>query len=210
MKNRSIVLAVSVLCVGIMIMPYTVSLFGGSQHGWVAGGDVACLDCHQDISEPGAGYMHSTLGTGQAYCKSCHQLGAAGSSDGVTGEGGFDDEHAAVTVECLDCHEADNVNGEGTADVWWSGTEAALAASEKAFINNATEAHSNMTGTASLVEGAWASDYLAGNNEACIACHTNVTLGTGGAWLQYTAQTLNITASEDLWGNWTVTFRADP
>ncbi|MCK4757943.1 MAG: hypothetical protein KAS67_05795, partial [Thermoplasmata archaeon] len=167
MKNRSIVLAVSVLCVGIMIMPYTVSLFGGDQHGWIAGDDVLCVTCHTDITEPGAGYMHASLGTGQAYCTACHQLTPAGSSEGVTGSGGFDDEHAAATVECLDCHET----SAPAADVWWSTGDP--MDSSGAYINITTEAHSNMTGEADFSEGAWASDYLAGNNEACIACHTN-------------------------------------
>ncbi len=207
MKNRTLVLAVSVLCVGIMIMPYTVSLFS-TQHDWKAGADVNCMTCHTDITEPGASYMHGSMtsGTAQEYCTSCHQLGTPGSGDGVTGDGGFDDEHAAVSVECLDCHETSQSAG-AISDVWYSGTGAEDALANKAFINNATEAHSNMTGTASLDEGAWASDYLAGNNEACIACHTNVTLET---YLTVTAQTLNITASENIWGNWTVTFTAKP
>ena len=202
MKNRSVIIAIAVLCVGIMIMPYTVSLFS-TQHGWVAAGDVNCLDCHTDIVEPGAGYMHSSLGTGQAYCKSCHQLSTAGTSSGVTGSGGFDDEHVAATVECLDCHE-DEYGATSIDDVWWTPGDEGVA--NKGFINNATEAHTNMTGNATNSEGAWATDYLSGNNEACIACHTNVTVDVS---FVITAVSLNITATENIWGNWSVDFEVN-
>lgn len=202
LKNRSILLAVSVLCVGILIMPYTVSLFS-TQHGWIAAGDVDCLTCHTDITEPGAGYMHSTLGTGKAYCDSCHQ-GSPGNEAGVTTLGGFDDEHAAVTVECLDCHE--DVIGVLSADVWYEDGVDPMDGSG-AYINITTEAHHNMTGEAGFSEGAWSSPYLAGNNEACIACHSNVTIEI---WFTREANILNITASENLWGNWTVDFTVKP
>ena len=76
-----------------------------------------------------------------------------------------------------------------------------------AYINITTEAHHNMTGEAGFVEGAYAVDYLAGNNEACISCHTNVSVATT---FTYTAGTMNIGATENLWGNWTVTFEAVP
>ena len=202
MKRRSMLLAVSVLCAGILIMPYTVSLFS-AQHDWKSADDVNCITCHTGMTYPGAGYMHSTLGggSGQAYCLACHQI-SSGSSEGVTTLGGFDDEHAAVSVECLDCHESE----AGTAgDTWWSAGDEAVV--NKAFINNETEAHHNMTGTLANPEGAWAYDYLAGNNEACIACHTNITVET---YFVYQANTLNITATENVWGNWTVEYRVDP
>jgi cytochrome c1 len=148
--------------------------------------------------------MHSSLGGGfgQAYCSACHQIATGGTSTGVTGAGTYDDEHAAVTVECLDCHE-DEI---GTVDdSWYSPGDDGVT--NKGFINNVTEAHTNMTGEASASEGAWAVDYLAGNNEACIACHTNITVEV---WLTSTAQTLNITANENIWGNWTVDFTVLP
>ena len=118
----------------------------------------------------------------------------------MTGAGGFDDEHAAVSVECLDCHET--ATGS-TNDTWYSIGD---GGTDNSFINNETEAHHNMTGTLANPEGAWASDYLAGNNEACIACHTNITVE---AYFTYEADTLNITAAENIWGNWTVTYRVD-
>ena len=201
MKRRTVLLAVSVLCAGILIMPYTVSLFS-AQHDWKSADDVNCITCHTDMTYPGAGYMHSSLGggTGQDYCLACHQI-SSGSSEAVTGAGGFDDEHAAVSVECLDCHES--MVGSAN-DTWYSiGDDAVVG---KSFINNETEAHHNMTGTAANSEGAWASDYLAGNNEACIACHTNITVET---WFVFSADTMNITATEDLWGNWTVDFTVE-
>jgi hypothetical protein len=201
MKRRTTLLAISVLTVGILIMPYTISLFA-DQHQWKAAADVDCLTCHSEITEPGAGYMHSSLGTGKAYCDACHQIASPGTSAGVTGSGGFDDEHASVTVECLDCHEA---TAGTAADVWWSTGDPMDGSG--AYINITSEAHHNMTGEAGFPTGAWASPYLAGNNEACVACHTNVTVEV---WFQWEAQTLNITASENVWGNWTVDFTVLP
>ena len=204
MRKRTILLAVSVLCAGILIMPYTVSLFS-AQHDWKAPGDVDCITCHTDMTYPGSGYMHSTLGggSGQAYCKACHQI-SSGTGEGVTGAGGWDDEHAAVTVECLDCHEV--AIGGLTEDVWYDDGVDALGPGSH-YINITSEAHHNMTGSVTNSEGAWASEYLAGNNEACISCHTNITVET---WFTFSAQTMNITANEDTWGNWTVDFRVDP
>ncbi|MCK5396637.1 MAG: hypothetical protein KAJ33_00125 [Thermoplasmata archaeon] len=203
MKRRSMLLAVSVLCAGILIMPYTVSLFS-AQHDWKAADDVNCITCHTDIVQPGATYMHGTfqdLVDPENYCNVCHQIPAAGSSEGVTGNGGFDDEHAAVTLECLDCHEA--AIGILTEDVWYTVGD---PIGTGAYINITTEAHSNMTGEAWNPEGAWATSYLAGNNEACIACHTNITVETE---FIYSTNSLNITATEDDWGNWTVAFEVD-
>ena len=198
MKNRSIILAVSVLCVGIMIMPYTVSLFG-TQHDWVDAASVDCATCHTDIVIPAAGMHNSLTGLAdQDYCKSCHQIPAAGASDGVTGAGGFDDEHAAVTVECLDCHSA------GGSDVYWDDSDDDGAGS---FINIATEAHSDMVGNATDIQGAWLATELAGNNEACISCHTSIVVNPT---FTYGATQMDIVAVEDIAGDWTVTFTPQP
>ncbi len=179
---------------GILLMPYTVALYS-NQHEWETGANVDCTSCHDDITVPSTG-MHSTLGTGADYCTACHQI-TTSSGEGVTGAGLYDDEHAAVTVECLDCH-GDPYGGKN--DTWYTSGDG-----PGKYINNETEAHHNMTGNSSNNQGAWASDILRGNNEACIACHTQVPVGV--SWSRE-AYYLNITASEDLFGNWNVTFEA--
>ena len=202
MKNRSIILAVSVLCVGIMIMPYTVSLFG-TQHDWVDATTVDCATCHTDIVIPSVALeMHETLtgASDQDYCKSCHQISAAGTSLGVTGDGGFDDEHAAVTVECLDCH---GQTGAATGpDVYFDAGD-----SGGAYINIATEGHSAFVGNLTALQGAWTATELAGNNEACISCHTTITINPT---FTYGATSMDIVAVEDNAGDWTVTFTPQP
>lgn len=205
LKRRTVLLGVSVLCVAVLIMPYTVSLFG-KQHEWKAAADVNCISCHTDIDYPSANYMHVSLNGSEPgdYCDSCHQIGTSGSSVGVTGAGGYDEEHAAVTVECLDCHE-DAIGGMN--DTWYTAGDEAQANADKGFINVTSEAHSNMTGSATDVQGAWAFDYLSGNNEACIACHTNITLEI---YMTPGATVMNITAWENVWGNWTVNYTAKP
>ena len=99
-------------------------------------------------------------------------------------------------AECLDCHSA------GDNDVYYDN---ATDGGNGQFINIETEAHSDMVGNDTAYGGAWNSTYLAGNNEACISCHTNVTMAV---WFNYGASTMNITATENVWGNWTVNYTA--
>ncbi len=204
MKNRSILLGISFLCVGILVMPFTVSLFA-DQHTWVAGADVDCtLVCHTDIVEPVAGMHFSLVGAGGSdYCDSCHQIttSAGVTDESVTGAGVYDDEHVAVTVECLDCHGA----VDGTAgDVWYDGV-GDDGVGNKDFINNATEAHNAFVGTLASPTGAWGATLLAGNNEACVSCHTAITVVPA---LTYGADTMYVNGTEDSSGTWTVTFEA--
>jgi nitrate/TMAO reductase-like tetraheme cytochrome c subunit len=202
MKNRSILLGISFLCVGILVMPFTVSLFA-DQHTWVDGASVDCTaTCHTDIVEPVAATMHFSLvgAGGSEYCAECHQITAVATTDGTTGGGLYDDEHVAVTVECLDCH----AQASAVGDVWYDGVGDDGVAS-KAFINNATEAHSPFVGTLASPAGAWTATLLAGNNEACIACHTGITVVPD---LTYGADTMYVNGTEDASGTWTVTFEA--
>jgi hypothetical protein len=194
MKRRSTLLGVALLTIGLVLMPYTVALYS-NQHDWQDGTNVDCTGCHDDITIPTTG-MHSSLGTASDYCTACHQISSS-SGEGTTGGGVYDDEHAAVTVECLDCH-GDAYSG--MEDVWYTSGDGGGK-----FINNETEGHHNMTGSSSNNQGAWASDLLVGNNEACIACHTQVSVSV--SWT-YEAYYLNISASEDLNGYWNVTFTA--
>ena len=203
MKNRSILLGISFLCVGILVMPFTVSLFA-TQHTWVAGADVDCIvACHDDIVEPIATEMHFGLvgAGGSDYCSSCHQIASSFGGNSVTGAGVFDDEHVAVTVECLDCHSNETVGG---ADVWWDGVDDDDV-TVKSYMNNATEAHSPMVGDIGSGTGAEGATLLAGNNEACIICHTGITVVTD---LSYGAATMFVNGTEDPSGAWIVTFEA--
>jgi len=97
--NKTLVLVVAVLAVGLFVLPSALSLFAG-QHTFGAKGDVKCSKCHgPEYGEIEAGSAHKTseFGTGDARCKQCHQL-----------EGVFDTtkQHASVSLPCIACHES--------------------------------------------------------------------------------------------------------
>lgn len=182
MNGRMSLLVLSVLAVGLFAMPNTLSLFSG-QHTFSNNGSdpYFCRNCHQDVYEEMNWYggdapagSHGALMT----CKVCHRTGNLseyGFLDefGISGspEVNFSEmgAHAAVTVECVFCHDLvlTQISGSG-------------------------EAHSNFYNEANQ------STLLKGGNEACVGCHTraratntwvrkggyNITADiTGGSWV---------------------------
>jgi hypothetical protein len=193
LKNRTILLGVAVLTIGFLVMPSTVSMFTG-QHQWQDKWSIQCTRCHADIQtelESASNNHHKAADLGvadtDAACRYCHQteFGSPGAWDDVNGTPGT--AHAAINVECLDCHgSTDQDTNIPSAD-------------EVDTEFGATEAHQE------LYDNATASSFMAGANEACVACHTLVTIQDGGYFI-FNKQ-MNITADETVWsGGWVVTF----
>lgn len=188
MNSKMALLALSVFAVGIFAMPGTLSLFSG-QHTFSNNGsaDDFCRKCHSDVYDEMNWYSGSappgSHGIGKLMaCKVCHRTGnlsdlgflddagISGFSPGV--DPGLNvsntSAHAAVTVECVFCHDMviDQITG-------------------------ANEAHNSFYNTANQTT------LLKGGNEACVGCHThtrvdinwvrkggyNITADiTGGSW----------------------------
>ncbi|MFQ6055933.1 MAG: cytochrome c3 family protein [Methanosarcinales archaeon] len=190
MKLRTLLLGISVVGLGLFVMPSTLSLFSG-QHTFYNGTSVKCEKCHADILDEidnlaGSGSPHQTItsGTGKAICKGCHTTGTVNNvpingttlgsyTENVTNN---TNAHAAVTLECIACHSG--------VDEEITGSEAAHAE----YYYNASE--NNQT----------AID-LKGSNTACVGCHTHITINI--TWTR--TMGYNLTADETS-GTYNLTF----
>lgn len=123
MNSRIVLLAISVFAVGIFAMPGTLSLFSG-QHTFsnIASDPYICRKCHMEVydelmkDDGGNPRPHSAFTT----CRVCHRTGNLsdyGFYEGLFGISGdpsvnFSNmgAHAAITVECIFCHNAVNSN----------------------------------------------------------------------------------------------------
>lgn len=156
-------LTVAVIVVGLFAMPSTLSLFSG-QHTFNNNGseNEFCWKCHSDVyneltwnqyAGPAPPHNSGDL----VYCKVCHRTGqipwmgdeykisefSPGINPGLN-LSGTSGTHAAVTVECIFCHD--------------------MAVAE---ITGSNEAHNNFYNTANQTS------LLKGGNEACVGCHTH-------------------------------------
>lgn len=189
MNGKMALLTLSVFVVGIFAMPNTLSLFSG-QHTFSNNGSEPyfCNNCHSDVYDEMNWYSgdapagsHGSLTT----CKVCHRTGnlsAYGFLDdkGISGSPETNvsstGAHAAITVECVFCHDM-VIKNPGTG--------------EPEGLLNPNEAHNSFYNTANQTA------LLKGGNEACVGCHThtrvdinwvrkggyNITADiTGGSW----------------------------
>ncbi len=172
MNSKILLLTVAVAAVGLFAMPNSLSLFAG-QHTFDKGVNVSCQKCHQDIYDEMNGnglYGNSTAhtSTNLKVCTGCHKTGNISNipvgkyTDGsgtYNYSGTFNQSvgaqgaHAAVTMECTNCH---------------TGVPAELL--------NSSEAH----GAFYNESKANGSTILKGANIACVGCHTHTNVQ--GTW----------------------------
>lgn len=195
MKKKTLLLGVAILVIGLVIMPNTVSMFK-NQHTWQQNSTIVCTSCHADIKaelESSNNYHHDATSLGvantEAACKYCHQT-QFGNDTGNHGDWAWETTqrtvHAAFSVECLDCHGGSAADDDPNAPDMAVEFNATSIEAHKPLYTNATQSN--------LMEGA---------NEACIACHTGITIQDGGYFIYNSA--LNITANETS-GSWVVSF----
>lgn len=194
-NSKKFLLVLAVLAVGFFAMPSTLSVYTG-QHTFNKNGsaDDFCLKCHGDVYNEltwngygGQAPPHTSAGL--QYCKVCHRTGQLFYMAGLFKISGAPNvtlanrsgTHAAITVECIFCHD--------------------MVVSE---INGSSEAHKILYNDANQ------SDLLKGGNEACVGCHTatrfmgnwvrkgglNITADvTSGSWnLSVSVNQTNVTA----------------
>ncbi len=118
-SGKIAVIAISLLAVGVVALPQTVSMFAG-QHYWYKldvkttawESEVPCEKCHADVAEE----MKSALGPhmgetghGRLACTDCHrvkqvyQFAYVGGSYTEVTPGKY--AHAATVPACMDCHK---------------------------------------------------------------------------------------------------------
>ncbi len=168
MKNRSLLLLIAVILVGLFALPNALSLFSGQHSFDKAGNGTMCTTCHSDVAaELSASAYHTFNMGGNEKCKVCHSSGfisdtliplGNGSNGTLNVPVGLDLKygnfryangtnmsglklHAAVTIECVTCH----IGVDFTNDA------------HKPFYDNTS-----------------AATWLKGANEACYGCHTKV------------------------------------
>ncbi len=206
MNGKMMLLLIATIMVGVVALPETLALFA-KQHTWYdinrssqyGETGVPCVKCHVDIQQqidsPANG-VHKDL-----KCESCHIVSqvAKGSTLGGTGT-----IHAAASPLCIDCHDG-SVKPGGSLDPH-SLPEGNCMNCHKSY----TDMSTNLNATSifygkdevhkKFVEGSNYSTLLKGSNEACVACHTHVSVDI--VWNKPT----NMTFSASRVGNdWEVT-----
>jgi len=153
-------MVLAVVSLAIFASTDVVTLLAGT-HTWTeissAGNTIICTDCHSTIqNELDNSSIHSGLN-----CEDCHRFTGTGitfaSGDGGTGSTPGKEAHAAYTPQCLDCHGAGG-----------------YAKQAPAF--NKTDYGSNVSAHKPLVKQSLDYDLSVGENEACLACHTNYSI----------------------------------
>lgn len=183
MQNKTLLIGIGILAVGLLALPQTLALFIG-QHNWydttTTENGIPCAKCHADVvqeifsTEGLAGDGVNSLHRGQTSdggCQACHMttgpneggIDQANSNDLGTG----DSFHAAAAPACIDCHDTDGPGNN--ALIGLTGADEV----HKPFVEQA-----NTTGVA----------FLKGANEACIACHTHVAVDI--TWTKRTGMSL--------------------
>ena len=141
------------------------------QHTFVnissTGNDISCVDCHHRIqNELNNSAFHNDLS-----CEDCHRFTGRGitfaSGDEASATPGKE-AHAAYTPRCLDCHEGSGV------DIVNKTGQTVHAPPAPAF--NESGYGTNYSAHKPFVEDSLNYNLSVGENEACIACHTNYSI----------------------------------
>lgn len=211
MEKRLILPLLAVITLGVVILPETYALFAG-QHNFYdttqSGNQIPCEKCHSDIYQellqPGETNRVHLIPLG---CTKCH-ITVAPNAEGLTqGPGG--QFHAAATIACLDCHGA--TLPHDARDDYHSGpgipkyTNCLVC--HKAFsiripitTASALQVFSPNETHKSFAEGAINSSLLKGANEACISCHTHVSVNI--TWKKPYAMTMKANVNNN--GTWSI------
>lgn len=184
MDGKIILLLLSVVAVGMFVLPSTLALYTGS-HAFVNGSSVDCGKCHVASMDNIAAELntssrpHTTM-----TCGNCH----GSTNPDVNLDQGNDHGHAAsMSVDCIGCH-ANASESVGDEDVLRE-------------LNLATAAHHEVTWNDSATN-----EGIDDRDQACIACHTDVPVNITDASLDTISGTIWIKGnSTNLWTaeNWT-------
>jgi|Deesub1362B_J571_1020462.scaffolds.fasta_scaffold01365_1 hypothetical protein len=191
-------IVVTMLALGVLVLPNTVSLFAG-QHYWynlsADGNQVPCQKCHADVFEElNNSAFHTHWGSGtypnpgvadQYDCEACHRSNSSITYAKVYGDSYATytpgkEAHAASVVACMLCHQFDAYNADpGVSEQQFAGFYAGgfnitdLGKTSPYDYSNETY-HGHYEAHNAFVAKALDDTTLQDSNEACIACHTFV------------------------------------
>ncbi len=185
-NSKIALLAVSMIAVGVLVLPQTVSLFAG-QHYWYnissSENDIPCEKCHADVKEElDMSNFHknfSDSGQGSADrkdCEACHRINGSitYASDSGTVKPG-EQAHAASIVSCMLCHQhnASQAMDDGSYAGYYAGGFNVTDMGVSSGFNYSNGTHSgHLAAHNAFVAKAINNETLKDSNEACIACHT--------------------------------------
>ena len=180
MDGKTILLMISVVAVGMFVLPSTLALYTGS-HDFLGPSEVECGKCHSGAAgdQIGASLQNGTAHTSFT-CKDCH-YGTAGTVGGrfavdVIGNSSDNDvtAHAAgVSVNCIDCHSYAPIYNVSTKDA-----QSGAGVNVSYELSLSTAAHRMLTVNTTGDNGG-----LADNDAVCIACHSRVAVSVAGSSL---------------------------
>lgn len=195
MLNRNLLLFTAVITIGLFMIPNALSLFSG-QHTFYAGEDVTCQKCHQDIYDELANAGSTAHRTSALQsCEGCHKTGNISQVpyNATTNMSYFDQSvtdntnaHAAVTLECIACHQGVDEELTGSA-----------AAHAKYYYNASYTANT----TAGLTQQNQTVIALKGANTACVGCHTHAAINL--TWIRSGGYNMTVNGTT---GDWVITF----
>ena len=178
MDGKIILLMMSVVAVGMFVLPSSLALYTG-QHDFVSRTEVDCGKCHSESQDRIAAelYNGSVDGVDRVHysltCQDCH-YGTSGTVGGnvnavdVTGYGTNVSAHAAgVTVNCIDCHSYPLNYTASTKD---SGPGLNNSINVSYELSLTGEAHKYLSVNLSASNGG-----IRDRDAACIGCHTRLT-----------------------------------
>lgn len=192
---RGVIIAVVIVLVSALALfasINTVTIFTGSHYMTDISSpqnDIDCTWCHSWMAdELNHSAIHSSF-----KCEECHRMKITTSGEAIeyathnaSGIYPGNQTHAAYTPTCLDCHGGSGIYYNDT----WKAKQAPPA---PAF--NQSDYGSDYSAHKGLVEDAKKQGMSFGENEACIACHTNYSLQLDYSYFW------NINYSVD---NWTI------
>ncbi len=198
MQNfKPVLLAVTLVAIGILVMPQTASLFAG-QHWWYNisgnGNQIPCQKCHADVYEEMRLQVGPHTGeTGYVFqCQLCHRTAFSGftyatvNNSAITSYYPGKQAHAASTVRCLTCHGAYGNTAHvgyylklGPTTCYTCHGNPIVATSSYVIAGGfGLTSYPGDTGSMAahkmFVLEAINNSTLRGANEACVACHTHV------------------------------------
>lgn len=172
MDGKTILLIMSVVAVGMFVLPSSLALYTG-QHDFVGRDDVDCAKCHAASQDRIAKELYNGTVHNSLSCKDCHygDAGTVGGRFAVDVIGNWSEKdvtaHAAgVTVNCIDCHSYPDAYQPPTKDIGATGGSVNVSYE----LSLSGEAHKYLSVNLSATNGG-----VRDRDAACIGCHTRLT-----------------------------------
>ncbi len=172
MKNRSLLLLIAVILVGLFALPNALSLFSGQHSFDKAGNGTICVKCHSDVYaelESSSYHTFTRGGSPEERCKVCHSSGTI--SDTLIPLGNGTGKNGTLSIQVgfnVSNGSFRYANGTIRTGLVLHAAVTVECVSCHYAVNFTDDAHRPFADNAS------SQTWLKGSNEACYGCHTKV------------------------------------